>query len=72
MCIELITLDPVGWFVGGTILAGKARPMAYFPICGLVCFGKSFICSRTGNTTSCKTEVKSGYKYLKTQRHISY
>lgn len=65
MCIELIILDFVGWFVGGIILVGKVRFMVYFLICGLVCFGKSFICSRIGNIIFCKIEVKSGYKYLK-------
>lgn len=65
MCIELIILDFVGWFVGGIILVGKVRFMVYFLICGLVCFGKSFICSWIGNISFCKIEVKSGYKYLK-------
>lgn len=55
----------LGWFVGGTVLAGKDRPVAYFPIHGLVCLGRRSSCSQTGTTSSCRREIKSGYKYLR-------
>ena len=55
----------LGWFVGGTVLAGKDRPVAYFPINGLVCLGRRSSCSQTGTTSSCRREIKSGYKFCK-------
>ena len=59
----------VGLWVELSWLA-RTGPGAYFPIHSLLCLGRRSSCDQTGTTSSCRREIKSGYKYLRDNIHV--